>query len=234
MCAWPVLFDFYCNHKNEFYSKLDKQSNSGFPYYNRYIVDDGRNNKWHLVYFCPSKAYRKKRLSLHYLYTVYEIFPTHKENQSNYGKGVLLIFPSHVQKYCMERLLNGNSNTIPPVLDIVPHAINRYTERYLNPRGIIDFNIHNKVENIMSRFQHVDTESDLHGDKSSQKYVKDGVTPFDFVFRDGGMLRGSCYVYKTYIQLYTYVDASMMYDNQIERGKEIMNDYFKNHNPLKK
>ena len=106
-------------------------------------------------------------------------------------------------------------------MDITPHAFNRYTERYLKPKGLqLEFD--QKVENIMNRWRWCDTE----GDKSSRKYTKDVLSSYDIFMQGGGMLRGQI-LNMTSMRFFTYVSEDMYYSNQLERQKDTLREYQK-------
>lgn len=105
------------------------------------------------------------------------------------------------------------------ICDITPHAFNRYTERYLKPKGLeLDFD--RKVENMLLRWKWFD----IIGDKSSDKYTKDTITSYDVFMQGGGMLRGQV-LNGLNMRFFTYVSEDMYYSNQKERQEKIFQEY---------
>ena len=108
------------------------------------------------------------------------------------------------------------------IVDIVPHAFNRYTERYLKPKGLENIEFERKVESIISRWRHFD----VVGDKSSDNNKDKGVAPYDVFMSDGGILRGYV-VDEIMIRFFSYVSDDMMYDDQKEWQNEMNSEYFR-------
>ena len=191
-----------------------------FPYFQRYTVKDDKNNEWILTYMCPSKEKKRKSMYLCMCYTIYEIPPKRKENNSNSGKGILLFDPVAMHK----RIESGGR--MVAFMDIVPHAFNRYTERYLRPKGKDNIEFIRKVESMFARFMHFDVQADMYGDRSSEKHKEEGVIPYDIYMYGGGMLRGQ-FINSILIRFYTYVSEDMMYHNQIERQEAMQKEHYR-------
>jgi hypothetical protein len=192
-----------------------------FPYFQRFRVTDDRRNVWTVLFYITSKEMKRKRAFYDMAYTVYEIPRKRKENDTNAGKGILFFDPMKMRDY-----MTGKSDKRPPaVYEIVPHAFNRYTERYLKPKGMGDIEFARKVENLMTRWQWFDVEADLYGDKNAEKHSNDGMCPYDIVMRGGGLLRGFI-SNGLVIRFNTYIDKDSMYDDQIERQGEVISEYY--------
>lgn len=197
-----------------------------FPYFIRYAFEDN-GNPWRLVFMCRSKEQKKRKSFFTFCYTTYSIEKAPKDmspkdlkhgKNINCGKGVLWFDPNGLYHYL--RQTPGNHG-LGCVVDITPHAFNRYTERYLKPKGLqLEFD--QKVENIMNRWRWCDTE----GDKSSRKYTKDVLSSYDIFMQGGGMLRGQI-LNMTSMRFFTYVSEDMYYSNQLERQKDTLREYQK-------
>ena len=197
-----------------------------FPYFIRYAFEDHGNN-WRLVFMCRSKEQKKKKAFFSFCYTTYNIEKSPKDmspkelkhgKDINCGKGVLWFDPNGLWHY-----LHGSSGNhgLGCVVDITPHAFNRYTERYLKPKGLqLEFD--QKVESIMNRWRWCD----IIGDKSSQKYTKNVLSSYDIFMQGGGMLRGQI-LNMTSMRFFTYVSEDMYYSNQLERQEETLREYQK-------
>lgn len=193
-----------------------------FPYFQRIQLKDDKNNEWWFTCMCPTKEYKKKMMFQTFAYTIYDVPPQRKENRTNAGKGVLMFDPIAMKRFCDTKQREAGSM----VTDITPHAINRYTERYLVPAGKEGLEIQYKVESIMQRWMHFDICADLYGDKNAKKHKDDGICPIDITMRGGGMFRGYI-VNDLLMRLTTYVAADMLYDNQRERQEEMTKEHYK-------
>lgn len=193
-----------------------------FPYFQRYTFTDDKMNKWFVVYGCLSKEHKKKGVYISFSYITYDVPRKHKQYDVNAGRGVLLF--DHVQMKCWhDNKLTGNEKP-SPIMDIVPHAINRYTERYLKPKGMENMEFGRKVESIMSRWMHFDICADKMGDTSAAKHMNGSICPYDVYMKGGGMLRGQV-MNDMFIRFFTYISDDMMFDLQ----KEIQKDMTKEH-----
>lgn len=192
-----------------------------FPYFQRMLCEDDKGNKWWFTCMCPSKDYRRRNRFMTFAYAVYDVPPKRTENRTNAGKGVLIFDPISIRK----RLDGQERVSGSMITDITPHAINRYTERYLKPNGRGDIEIQRKVEDIMLRWQHFDISADLEGDVNAAKHTGDGICPLDIIMRGGGMFRGTI-INDVFMRLTTYVSEDMMFDNQIERQKEMVREHY--------
>ena len=192
-----------------------------FPYFQRLLVTDDKANKWMCLFYELSKDDKKRRVFQTRAYTTYEVPRRHVENDVNAGKGCIIFDPFSMSK----RFLEENSKT-SFVMDIVPHAVNRYTERYLIPNGKGDLEWGKKIENILSRWMYVDVCADLKGDLNAEKNKKDNLCPYDVLMRGGGMLRGQV-VNEILIRFTTYVSPDMMFDGQLERQEEMIREYWR-------
>ena len=190
-----------------------------FPYFQRVVFEDDRKNTWWLTYMVRNKSDKKKGHMYTFCYTVYEIQKKKEDGSGKYdgntGKGVLLFDP-----VSMDKRLNGEHVVgMFGVFDIIPHAFNRYTQRYLKPKGKENIEFQRKVESMMARWGHFDIDGDISSDKH-------GNFPYDVFMSGGGMLRGQMET-NNLIRFYTYVDGDMMFNNQVERQDEIRKEYYK-------
>ena len=223
----PIAMDVHKRHFEEICRKFAKGNR--FPYFQRVVFEDDRKNMWWLTYMVRNKSDKKKGRIWTLCYTVYEI--QKKKKDGNTGKGVLMFDP-----LAMDKKLNGeNVMGLCAVYDIIPHAFNRYTQRYLKPKGKDDIEFQRKVESMMSRFGHIDMDGDISSDKH-------GSHPYDMFMSCGGMLRGQVETYDMFtsyegmlrgqfethilIRFYTYIGEDMMFNNQIERQDEIRKEYY--------
>jgi len=192
-----------------------------FPFFIYYKLVDDRNNTWWLTYMCRSKEDRRKGRFLCYCYTIYEIEKKEKgivKVDGNTGKGIFMFDPLTINE-----LLDGDIYTrgMTCFIDIVPHAFNQYTKRYLKDKGRDNISFRKKVESIMLRWMHFD----VIGDESSDKHADKGDVPYDVFMFGGGMLRGQC-INAELIRFFTYIDESMMFEEQLERQKEMTREYY--------
>lgn len=184
-----------------------------FPYFNRYVFEDN-GNTWHLVFMCRSKEQKKKKAFFTFCYTTYSI--EKPKHDINCGKGILWFDPNGLWHFLHR---SPGRHGMGCVIDITPHAFNRYTERYLKPKGLsLEFD--KKVENILYRWKWYDME----GDKSSKKYTQDVISSYDVFMTGGGMLRGQILDNLT-MRFFTYVSEDMYYSNQLERQEEKFKEY---------
>lgn len=191
-----------------------------FPYFQRCKVKDDKNNEWTILFFCKSKEMKKKRSYFIMAYVIYDVPRKRKENDLNAGKGIMLFDP-----YGMRDTLRKRTDKRPSVVyDIVPHAFNRYTERYLKQKGLDNIEFARKVENMMTRWQWFDVQADMFGDKNAKKHANDGICPYDVVMSGGGLLRG-VFMNEFLIRFNTYIDEDSMFDNQLERYNEMISEY---------
>jgi hypothetical protein len=107
------------------------------------------------------------------------------------------------------------------VVDIVPHAFNRYTERYLKPLGMENIEFERKVESMVLRWMHFD----VVGDESSKNNEDKGIAPYDVFMKDGGILRGYM-VNEMLLRFFSYVSDKMMYENQKEWQEKMNSEYY--------
>ena len=191
-----------------------------FPYIIRGTATDDKRNKWTLLLILPSKAAKRKGQYLTIAYTTYEIPPKRKENDLNAGRGIIMFDPIH-----MEHFINDHKSHSSIFMEVIPHAFNRYTERYLKPRGLQDITFERKVENMITRWMHFDVEADLLGDINAAKHKGDNLCPYDVYMRGGGMLRGQI-VNNLLLRFTTYVSPDMMFDNQLKRQQEMMREHW--------
>jgi hypothetical protein len=164
---------------------------------------------------------KKKKMFGISAYITYNIPRKRKENDLNAGKGLMFFDP-----FNMRDMLHGKEVKRPAaVYDIVPHAFNRYTQRYLKPKGLDGIEFARKYESMMARWQWFDISADLCGDKNAEKHSHDGLCPYDVVMSGGGLLRGFI-VDNLLVRFNTYIDKESMFDNQIERQSEMVSEYY--------
>lgn len=192
-----------------------------YPYILRFDYTDDRMNKWRILFILENKWYKKKKLFRTMAYTTYEVPPKREKNYLNAGKGVLLYDPPAMSQYIKN--INNPDGKMAAVCDIVPHAINRFTEKALKPEGKGNLEFHKKVEELILRWRHFDVSADLYGDKSSLKHKDEGICPYDLVMSDGGMLRGQI-VDNFMVRLFTYVGKDDLYEDQQERYDDMMRE----------
>lgn len=216
---YPTAIDLYEQYKDKIWEKFRKGTK--FPYVQRIAFDDDRRNRWIMVILCKSKKAARKGQFWSFCYTTYEIQKKRNDGTNKYdgntGKGILGIDP-----FGMKVRVNGGTYGLGMVVDIVPHAFNRYTERYLKPKGLENIEFERKVESIISRWRHFD----VVGDKSSNNNKDKGIAPYDVFMTDGGMLRGYV-VDEIMIRFFSYVSDDMMYEDQKEWQDEMNSEYFK-------
>ena len=216
---YPVALDIYERIGYEIWQKFKKGTK--FPYFQRIAFDDDRGNKWLMSILCKSRKEMKKGHFWCFCYTVYEIEKKKNDGTNKYdgntGKGILAIDP-----FAMKSFVDGEYSGMGAVMDITPHAFNRYTQRYLKPQGLENIEFAKKVESMVLRWRHFD----VMGDKSSHKHTDKGVLPYDVFMTNGGILRGYI-VNEILIRFFSYVSDDMMYDDQKEWQEEINSEYFR-------
>lgn len=215
---YPTAISLYEECREEIWEKFQKGTR--FPYFQRIAFDDDRRNRWIITIMCKSRKAMKKRHFWFFCYTVYEIEKKKKNGANkldgNTGKGILLIDP-----FGIKSRVKGGKSGLGMVIDIVPHAFNRYTERYLKPKGLKDIEFERKVESIILRWKHFD----VVGDESSKRNTDKGLSPYDVFMTDGGILRGYI-VDETLIRFFSYVSDDMMYSDQKEWQDKMNKEYF--------
>ena len=202
---------------------VDERFSKGtrFPYFQRYQTEDDKRNTWTLIFHCPSKEARRKHAYYTYCYTIYEVPPKRKLNDTNAGKGIIMFDPTAM------RNARDGKKCFAAIVDIVPHAFNRYTMRYLKPKGIDNMQFEKKIENMVSRFMHFDVAADMFGDDSAIKHKEKDAYPYDIIMRGGGMLRGQLVNGGMLLRFFTYVSEDMYYDAQVERQAEMVREHFR-------
>lgn len=192
-----------------------------FPYFQRTCVTDDKGNRWTLLFYILNKSQKKKGMYYTLAYTTYDIPRKHKEDDVNAGRGCLIFDP-----FQMKNRIENTGTRTSVIVDIVPHAFNRYTERYLRPLGRGDIEFGYKVEDMLKRWQWFDVCADLFGDKNAEKNKGGNICPYDVIMRGGGMLRGQI-VSEVLLRFTTYVSEDMMFENQQERQEAMRSEYFK-------
>jgi hypothetical protein len=164
---------------------------------------------------CKSKKEMKKGHFWCFCYTTYEIQKKKNDGTNKYdgntGKGILAIDP-----FAIKNRAYGLHKGMGAVMDITPHALNRYTQRYLKPKGLENIDFIKKIENIVLRWKHFD----VVGDESSEKHNDKGLAPYDVFMSGGGILRGYI-VSEMLVRFFSYVSDDMMYDDQKKWQQEM-------------
>lgn len=219
-CVYETALNIYKEHKDKIWDKFERGTR--FPYFQRIQFVDGRNNKWMLTFLCKTKKMAKKGQFWCSCYTVYEIQKKDRRYGTNMvdgntGKGVLMIDP-----FAMKSRVNKTNKGLGMVVDIVPHAFNRYTDRYLKPKGLQNIEFERKVESIMLRWKYFD----VSGDKASENNKEKGMSPYDVFMDGGGILRGYI-VDEILMRFFSYVSDDMMYKDQKKWQDEMNTEYTK-------
>lgn len=174
--------------------------------------EDGYGNVWTLLFCLPSKEDRKRGWMRSTIFTTYDVEKKNIKgkvrNDGNTGKGFIAFDPLTLWR-------NDGG-----IMEFIPHAIHRYTQRYLKPIGKLDMPIDKKVASITSRWLYYN----LGGDDYSQKYNSRGFLAYDAYMKGGGMFRGQL-SNAVYVKFYTYISEDMLYDNQREIQKRINAEY---------
>lgn len=215
---YNTAIGIYNEYKEEIWDKFRRGTK--FPYVQRIQFNDDRNNKWLMLIICKSKKAVKKGQFWNFCYTTYEIQKKRKDGTNkfdgNTGKGILAIDP-----FAMKSRVNGSNRGLGMVVDIVPHAFNRYNERYLKPLGMENIEFERKVESMVLRWMHFD----VVGDESSKNNEDKGIAPYDVFMKDGGILRGYI-VDEILLRFFSYVADNMMYESQKEWQEKMNSEYY--------
>ena len=215
---YPTAIDLYEQYKDRIWEKFRKGTR--FPYFQRIAFDDDKRNRWIIIILCKSRKAARKGQFWSFCYTTYEIEKKKNNGMNKYdgntGKGIIGIDP-----FGMKVRVNGGKSGLGMVVDIVPHAFNRYTDRYLKPQGRQNIEFERKVEDIILRWKHFD----VLGDESSKKNDDKGILPYDVFMTHGGILRGYI-VDEVMIRFFSYISDDMMYEDQKEWQKEMNKEYF--------
>lgn len=216
---YTIAIDAYEHFGRDIWEKFKKGTK--FPYFQRIYFDDDRRNKWVMSILCKSKKEMKKGHFWCFCYTTYEIQKKKSNGTNKYdgntGKGIIAIDP-----FAMKNRSNGVNIGMGAVIDITPHAFNRYTQRYLKPKGLENIDFIKKVENIILRWRHFD----VMGDESSNKHNDKGIAPYDVFMTGGGILRGYV-VNEMLVRFFSYVSEDMMYKDQKDWQDKINSEYFR-------
>lgn len=216
---YPIALNVYEENRNIIWERFRKGTK--FPYFQRIVFDDDRCNKWFMLILCKSKKEMKKGHFWCFCYTTYEIQKKKNDGTNKYdgntGKGILAIDP-----FAIKNRADGLHKGMGAVMDITPHALNRYTQRYLKPKGLENIEFIKKIENIVLRWKHFD----VVGDESSEKHNDKGLAPYDVFMSGGGILRGYI-VSEMLVRFFSYVSDDMMYDDQKKWQQEMNSEYFR-------
>jgi hypothetical protein len=216
---YPVAIGTYKQCEKMIWDKFKKGTR--FPYFQRIAFDDDRGNKWIMSILCKSRKGMKKGQFWCFCYTTYEIEKKKSDGTNKYdgntGKGILAIDP-----FAMKNRADGIYKGMGAVMDITPHALNRYTQRYLKPNGLENIEFVKKVESMMLRWRHFD----VMGDESSRHNSDKGMFPYDVFMKDGGILRGYM-VDEMLVRFFSYVSDDMLHDDQREWQEEMESEYLR-------
>ena len=207
------------NHLSDVVRKF--KNNTRFPYFQRFIVQDDKNNNWVCLFYMLNKQHKKEKKILTIAYTIYNVPPKHKEDDNSSGKGCILFDP-----YSMKNFIEHKIDRMVSVCDITPHTFNRYTERYLKPLNKDNIKFEYKVESMLARWGWFDICADLYGDINTQNHKEDDKLPYDVMMKGGGILKGQL-THDLLIRFFTYIGKDMMYDNQLLRQEEMRAEYLK-------
>jgi hypothetical protein len=217
--VYKSAIQVYEDFKSEIWDKFRRGTR--FPYIQRIQFNDERRNKWMFLIICKSKKAVKKGQFWSFCYTTYEIEKNRKDGSNkidgNTGKGIIAIDP-----FAIKSRVNGSNRGLGMVVDIVPHAFNRYTDRYLKPLGLANIEFERKVESIVLRWRHFD----VTGDESSENNKDKGFAPYDVFMKDGGILRG--YITdEMMLRFFSYISDDMLHENQKEWQEKMNNEYLR-------
>lgn len=213
------VYDWLCDIFDELRPKVSLKFSKGtrYPYFQKYGITDDKQNDWVLVFYQLSKEMRRKKVYRLMAYTIYDIPPKRKENNINSGKGCIMFDPFRI------RAQKQGLNISAMIYDFTPHAINRYTERYLSSIGKGNIAFEYKVESILQRWAWYDTSAK---DLNTQKHDDESTVPYDLILHKGGMFRGR-WLNLFLVRFATYIDNSMLFDTQTERQTEMFKEYWK-------
>ena len=184
---------------------VDKIRNANrFPYFIHRDITDDHGNKWTLGMSIGSKQQKKKKLMRSYMFTPYV--------DEKGGRGAIGCDPMMLCFATPENMRGAM------ILDLTPHALARYTQRYCVPNGK-DYDFQRKIDSIMLRWQWFD----VLGDKHSLKYDK-GLLPYDVYMSGGGMMRGWV-INPMFVRFYTYVSDDLLFSNQRETQDKIGKEF---------
>ena len=125
------MSDWLCSICDDLHEQVVERFKKGtrFPYFQRCRATDDKNNQWTILFYVKNKEMKKKKMFGTLSYITYDVPRKRKENDLNAGKGVLFFDP-----FSMRDMLHKKPTKRPSaVYDVVPHAFNRYTQRYLKP-----------------------------------------------------------------------------------------------------
>lgn len=209
------LYDWLCELGGDITDKFKRTIR--YPYIQRYSRTDNRGNQWRMVVILPNKTMKKRRKYFIMCYVVYENPPRHKEKYDNAGKGVMMLSPMAMMEYINTKY--ESHTKMAAIMDIIPHAFHRYTQRCLAKEGKGDYDIHKKLECLLMSYMHFDV-TPSEDDKNANKHQDDGWLPYDVMTKDGGILRGHL-MNGVLIRFFTYIGADDLYDSQEERYEEM-------------
>lgn len=222
------MTDWLCEAHEEWRPTIVEKFRRGtrFPYFQHGKAKDDKGNEWTLLFFCPTKTLKKRDTYYTLAYLTYDIPRGRKESDVNAGRGCLMFDPISMKR----RIAGEGIGTC--IMDIVPHAFNRYTERHLVPNGLNNLSFRQKVESILSRWQWFDIMADKYGDVSARKHSDGAICPYDVYMKGGGMLRGQI-VNEVLVRFLSYVSEDMMFDNQRERQRNMQSEYWQTKRNMK-
>lgn len=185
-----------------------------FPYKFAVVKDDGYGNKWTLKLTYATKQEWKKNLTRTWCYTTYRVEKKDEQGNpiydTNTGVGVLLFDPS------------VSANTSFLAVDIIPHCINQYRKRHLEPLGRQDDPLDKVVDSIMLRWKHFDVAEEHAIEKHDDK----GLLPYNIIMQGGGQMLGNLQSALA-LTCFTYISNDMMFESQKERQARMMGEWAK-------
>ena len=212
-----VLCDIYSECEPMLVEKFRKATR--FPYFQRIAYKDDKGNDWTLLAYMTSKDSKRKGIYRRLAYITYDIPRKRVEDDVNAGRGCIAIDP-----FAMQRTVK-HQNQRGAVTEIVPHAFNRYTQRYLKPLGKENIEFGYKLESILSRYLWFDVCADMYGDKNAEKHKEDNICPYDMILKGGGLLRGQ-FVNNLLLRFTTYIGKDQMFENQRVQYDRMMKEYW--------
>lgn len=183
-----------------------------FPYKFSVTKKDDYGNTWIVKMVYANKTQWKQRIAHYWCYTTYRITKRDKTGNPHYdtntGPGIIAFDPTVTKN---EKFL---------VVDIVPHCINQYRKRHLEPLGRQDITLDAVIDSIMLRWKHFDVAEEHAMEKHDDK----GLLPYNIIMQGGGQLLGNLSTPVTLI-LFTYVSPDMMFEDQLERQQCMMTEW---------
>ena len=90
------------DHLNDVVRKF--KNNTRFPYFQRFVVQDDKNNNWVCLFYMLNKQHKKEKKFLTIAYTIYNVPPKHKEDDNSSGKGCILFDPYSMKNFIEHKI----------------------------------------------------------------------------------------------------------------------------------